>query len=167
MSVASMAYQDVACAIPARMASMTAESSASVFSEADGTRQTADVGLGFNEGTICLEADVTDASILAELGIDVRNLHVDVGEAGTQLAEVAPGTLCAFAPETQSVGGVFGRDSVVSETNGFSVVGAAGTTADRAPFAFSDVLAMGSSPSLHRGGVLGMPCYQRFRFRLR
>ena len=154
------------CAILARMASITAESSASVFSEAAGTRHSADVGLGFNEGIICMEGDGTDASILAELGIDVGNLHVVVGEAGTQFAEVAPGTLCAPSFETQSVGGVFGRDSVVSETNKFSVVGAACTTADRvAPaFAFADVLDMGPSPSLRHGGVLGDALLPAFPF---
>ena len=149
-----MAYQDVACAIPARMASMTAESSTSVFSEAAGTRQSADVGPVLDEGTICLEADVTDASILAELGIHVRNFGV-VGEAGTQFAEVAPGTLCAFSPETQLVDGVWGRDSVVSETNRLSAVGAAGTTADRVALAFAILsdLDMRSSPLLPFGSV--------------
>lgn len=156
-----MTCQDVACAIPARMASMTAESSTSVFSEAAGTRQSADVGPVLDEGTICLEADVTDASILAELGINVRSFGV-VGEAGTQFAEVAPGTLCAFSPETQLVDGVWGRDSVVSETSKFSAGGAAGTTADRVAFAFNGDLAMGSSPLLHQRGVLRDACLPAF-----
>ena len=157
ISLASMAYQDVACAIPARMAEVTEDSSTSVFSDTAGTRQSA-VGLGFVEGTIHFEADVTDASILAELGIDVGNLHVALGEAGTQSVEVAPGTLFAApSPETQLVDGVFGRNSVVSETSSKFAVVAACTTADRvAPaFASTDVLVMGPSPSLHQRGVLG------------
>lgn len=154
-----MAYQDVACAIPARMASMTADSSTSVFSDTAGIQQAlADVG-GLDEGTIVLEADVTDASILADLGINLLELPV-VGEAGTQRgqprAEVAPGTLLSRSSlESQSVDGVFGRDSVVSGTMGFPVGGVAGSSTGRVAFGFADGLAMGSSPLLHQRGVPG------------
>ena len=123
-----MTHHDVACAIPAAMASVFEESSSYSALENSANVGVAPANVGFGENDMVFDdgpTEVADASILSELGMIERyGVRHDVGEAETQ--RVASGTLFASPvhPADVPVGsdvqlgyGVRGRDSVVAQTS--------------------------------------------------
>ena len=160
-----MTHHDVVCAIPAAMASVFEESSS--YSTLDNS---ANVGVtpanaGFGENDIVFDdgpTEVTDASILAELGMIERyGLRHDVGEAETQ--RVASGTWFALPvhPADVPVGsdvqlgyGAHGRDSVVVQTS-FAALDDDSACAVSKGLIAADSLVMGSSTAILDDDMVG------------